>query len=170
MAKGMYVGVPNYKVVLERDLTYSSGTTWSFGGNTANEVNWTKGESYECDVTIDGVTYPGITFSPDVGASWFGVYPKTGDPMFEVYVATNNQFYDYSLGLDKTTSHTILLSTGNANGAARKVKKMYVGVNGVARKVKKGYVGVNGVARQFFDGGVPISTLPVGSTVKLNVK
>ena len=38
-----------------------------------------------------------------------------------------------------------------------------------ARKVKKGYIGINGVARQFYSAGVPISTLPVGSTVKLNV-
>lgn len=169
MAKKMYIGVPTYKVVLERDLTYSSGTTWSFGTNIANEAGWTKGETYVGAVTIDGVTYSNITFSPDVGASWFGVYPESGDPIFEVYVATNNQFYDYSLGLDTKTSHTIILSTGNANGAARKVKKMYAGVSAVARKVKKGYVGVNGVARQFFDSGVPISTLPVGSTVKLNV-
>lgn len=169
MAKKMYIGVPNYKVVLERDLTHSSGTTWTFGTNTTNEVNWVKGETYVCDVTIDGVTYSNITFSPDVGASWFGVYPETGNPIFEVYVATNNQFYDYSLGLDTKTSHTIRLSTGSASGVARKVKKMYAGVSAVARKVKKGYVGVNGVARQFFDSGVPISTLPVGSTVKLNV-
>lgn len=169
MAKKMYIGVPTYKVVLERNLVYSSGTTWSFGTNTANEANWTKGENYLCDVTIDGVTYSGVTFSPDVGASWFGVYPEVGDPMFEVYVAPNNQLYDYKLGLDTKTSHTILISTGNFDGVARQVKKMYVGSDGVAREVKKGYIGVAGVARQFWQKGTPIGELPVGTTVKLNV-
>jgi len=128
MAKGAYIGVPSYKVIIERNMTHSSGSTWTWGTNTANEVNWTKGKTYVCDVTIDGVTYPNITFSPDVGSSWFAVYPETGDAVFEVYVATNNQLYDYGLGLDTTTSHTILLSTGNFNGVARKIKKGYVGI------------------------------------------
>ena len=128
MAKKMYIGAPSYKVVIERNMTYSSNNTWSWGTNTANEVNWTKGETYVCDVTIDGVTYKNLTFSPDVGASWFAVYPETGDAVFEVYVSTNNQFYDYSLGLDTATSHTILLSTGDFKGTARKIKRGYVGV------------------------------------------
>lgn len=53
------------------------------------------------------------------------------------------------------------------SGVARKVKQPYVGVSGVARKVKSSYVGVSGVARQFFQGGVPASSLAVGSSVYL---
>lgn len=53
------------------------------------------------------------------------------------------------------------------SGAVRPAGKEYIGVSGVARKVKKGYVGVNGVARQHFASGMPLSTLAVGSTVRL---
>ena len=54
-------------------------------------------------------------------------------------------------------------------GVARKVKQPYVGVAGVARKVKAGYLGVGGVARQFFAGGIPLSTLAVGTSVYLKI-
>ena len=154
MARKVYIGVPSYKVVIERNMTYSSGNTWEWGTNTSNEVNWKKGETYVCDVTIDGVTYKNLTFSPDVGASWYAVYPEPGDVAFEVYVATINQFYDYSLGLDTTTSHTILLSTGDFKGTARKVKNIYVGVNDIARRIKAAYIGIGGVARPCFGTGL----------------
>lgn len=55
------------------------------------------------------------------------------------------------------------------NGVARKVKTPYIGVDSKARKVKAGYIGVNGVARKFYEGSAPLSELPVGSSVYLNV-
>ena len=54
-------------------------------------------------------------------------------------------------------------------GVARKVKAPYIGVGGVAKKVKSGYIGVGGVARQFYQSGIPIGSLPVGSSVYMNV-
>ena len=52
---------------------------------------------------------------------------------------------------------------------ARKVKNIYIGVNGVARKVKNAYIGVNGVAHEWFSSDVAIGSLPVGSSVFMNV-
>lgn len=54
------------------------------------------------------------------------------------------------------------------SGIARKVKSEYIGVDGVARKVSGGYVGVNGIARQFWPSGIPLSSMPEGSIVKIN--
>ena len=53
---------------------------------------------------------------------------------------------------------------------ARKIKSIYVGVNGKARKVTKVYVGVNGVARLVYSAspdGLALSSLPVGTLIKL---
>lgn len=60
----------------------------------------------------------------------------------------------------------IYIGVGNV---ARKVTQPYFGVGSVARKVKAGYIGVGGVARQFFPGGITVSSLPVGTIVKLKV-
>lgn len=54
------------------------------------------------------------------------------------------------------------------DGTARKLKSLYVGVDGVARKVKKAYIGVDGKARLWYQAGVPLSTLAVGSIIKIN--
>ena len=54
------------------------------------------------------------------------------------------------------------------NNVARKVKQPYIGVNNIARKVKNGYVGVSNIARQFYSSGTPVSSLSVGTIVKLN--
>lgn len=52
------------------------------------------------------------------------------------------------------------------SSVARKVKQPYFGVAGVARKVKNGYKGVGGVARHFYQSGITLGELPVGTTVK----
>ena len=55
------------------------------------------------------------------------------------------------------------------DGKARKTAKIYLGdANGLARRITKAYLGdKNGVAREWFSSSVPISTLPVGTTVYL---
>lgn len=50
-------------------------------------------------------------------------------------------------------------------GSAKSVSKIYTGIDGVARPVYKGYVGVNGQAKQFFDGGQPLSSFAIGSSI-----
>ena len=42
-------------------------------------------------------------------------------------------------------------------------------ITSIARKVKKAWIGVNGVARLFFGIGMPLSELPVGALVSMNV-
>ena len=54
------------------------------------------------------------------------------------------------------------------DNVARKVKQPCIGIDNIARKVKSGFIGVDNVARQFFSGGTPLSTLSVGTVVKLN--
>lgn len=57
------------------------------------------------------------------------------------------------------------------DGTARKTAKIYLGdANCLARRITKAYLGdKNGVAREWFSSSVPISTLPVGSSVFMNV-
>lgn len=155
MAKKAYIGVPSYTVIIENTMTYSSDGEWSWGLNTSNEVNWTKGNTYVCNVEIDGVVYPNLTFAPDVGASWFATYSENGEEVFGVYVSANNQLYDYKLGLDTAVSHSIRLSSGSLDGVARKIKKGYIGVADKARKIKKAYIGIGGIARPCWSGGEP---------------
>lgn len=53
------------------------------------------------------------------------------------------------------------------DNVARKVKQPYIGVDNVARKVKSGFIGVNNVARQFYQSGITLSSLAVGTVVYL---
>lgn len=157
MAKKAYIGVPTYNLIVENTLTYSSDGQWSWGLNTSNEVNWTKGNTYVCNVEIDGVVYPNLTFAPDVGASWFATYSNNGEEVFGIYVSANNQLYDYKLGLDTTISHNIKLWTGNLDGTARKIKKGYIGIeNFVKKPLPNGYTQIEYIqssGTQYFNTG-----------------
>lgn len=55
------------------------------------------------------------------------------------------------------------------NDIAREVKKPYFGISNVARTVKKGYIGIDNVARLFFQNGIPIGDLEVGTSIYLPV-
>lgn len=53
---------------------------------------------------------------------------------------------------------------------AKELIKGYIGIVDVARKVKKAYIGdENGLAREWFSGVTTVGSLPVGSSVFMNV-
>lgn len=56
-----------------------------------------------------------------------------------------------------------------AGGIARQASRLYVGVSGQTRPVQKVYVGVDGGARLVYQSGTHISSLGVGSIVKMKV-
>lgn len=54
-----------------------------------------------------------------------------------------------------------------SGGVNRKLKELYTPSGGVNRKLKELYAVSGGVNRKIFSGGIPLSSLPVGTKIKL---
>lgn len=85
-----------------------------------------------------------------------------------LYDAVNGVFYA-NAGTGSFTTGETYESLGSEY-VAREVDKVYIGIVGVTREVIKAYFGdKNGIAQEWFSSPVQIGTLPVGSSVFMNV-
>lgn len=150
----------NGALTVNRDGTVKTGT---YSGSVANNIplalfanniidasgnsavsQYCVARVYSCQI------WTGSASSPVLVRDFVAVKNAVGVPM--LYDKVTNQQYPSA----NNASFTAGSEDGNIYeppGAARKIKKIYVGVNGVAKELKKAYVGVNGVSRLWWGSG-----------------